>query len=226
MADWIQYEARDGVAHVTMDDGKVNKMSPDMLRALHGACDQAEREGAVLLLSGRPGIFSAGFDLQVFTQGRDASIEMLRLGATLARRLLGFPMPVVAACTGHAYPMGAFLLMSSDRRIGANGDFEIGLNETAIGLTLPRFAVEIGRHRLTPPYFQRVATGDLYAPEEAVRAGFLDEIGPADHVVERARSVAKRLCEIDFAAHAATKLLLRRDALDAVDAAIEAELVP
>jgi len=224
MEESVSYEAREGVADVVMDDGQVNKMSPDTLSALHSACDRAEAEGAVLMLSGRPGVFSAGFDLKVFCRGRAESVEMLALGARLARRLLAFPLPVVTVCTGHAYPMGAFLLLSADRRIGAAGDFRIGLNETAISITLPLFAVEIARQRLAPAYLNRVTTGDLYAPDEAVRAGFLDEVVAADQARERGLQVARELCGIDFAAHAATKLRIRRSALNAIDAAIEAEL--
>ena len=224
MEELIRYELRDGVADVLMDDGRVNKMSPDMLRAIDAACDRAEEDGAVLLLRGRPGIFSAGFDLKVFSAGREPALEMLRLGARVARRLLSFPLPVVAACTGHAYPMGAFLLLSADRRIGASGDFKLGLNETAIGLTLPLFAVEIARHRLTPPYFQRVTTGDLYAPDEAQRAGFLDEVVAPEALLERALAVARGLCAIDFAAHAGTKQRVRSQALAALDAAVAEEL--
>lgn len=224
MAERVHYEERDGVAEVVMDDGAVNKMSPEMLADLHDACDRAERDGAVLLLSGRPGMFSAGFDLKVFPQGREATVGMLRAGATLARRLLSFPLPVVALATGHAYPMGAFLLLASDRRIGVEGDFRIGLNETAIGLTLPLFAVAIARQRLAPAYFQRVTTGDLYGPEEAVRAGFLDERVSPERAWDRAREVARGLRGIDFAAHAGTKRRVRRAALEELDAAIEAEL--
>ena len=224
MADLVEYDARNGVADVVMDDGQVNKMSPEMLRALHGACDRAEAEGSVLMLSGRPGIFSAGFDMKVFPRGRDASVEMLRLGAGLVRRLLALPVPVVTVCTGHAYPMGAFLMLAADRRIGSSGDFRIGLNETAIRMTLPWFAVEIARHRLSPAYFHRVTTGDLYGPEEAVRAGFLDEVVAPELARERGFEVANGLREIDFPSHAATKLRVRRSALEAIDAAIDAEL--
>ena len=217
----IRYSLRDGIAEVVMDDGAVNKMSSEMLSAPADACDRAEADHAVLMLRGRSGVFSAGFDLKTFQQGREATLEMMRLGARLARRLLSFPYPVVCACTGHAYPMGAFLLLAADRRIGTTGDYRIGMNETAIGLTLPLFAVEIARQRLSPAYFQRVTTGDLYRPEEAVVAGFLDEVVPAERLEARAQEVARGLCGIDFAAHAATKQRLRRGALSAIDAAID-----
>ena len=140
-----------------MDDGKVNVFSIAMLRALHQAFDQAERDGTVVLLTGRPGSFSAGFDLKTLREVPEDIRELLRLGATMAERILSFPAPVVAACAGHAFPAGAFLLMAADTRIGADGPFTLGLNEVRIGLTLPWFAVVLARHRLTPPFFDRCA---------------------------------------------------------------------
>ena len=137
----VTYDRTDLVSTVTMDDGKVNVFSIPMLRALHEAFDQAERDGTVVLLEGRPGYFSAGFDLGTFGGPPEDVVTMLRLGATLAERILSFPAPVAVACTGHAFPAGAFLLMAADTRIGADGPFRLGLNEVRIGLTLPWFAV-------------------------------------------------------------------------------------
>jgi enoyl-CoA hydratase len=224
MSDLLSYRLDGGVATLAMDDGKVNAMSIPMLETLHAAFDRAEGDGAVVLLTGREGIFSAGFDLKVFPQGREPTVKMLRLGATLAERILAFPYPVVTACNGHAYPAGAFLMISADRRIGSRGPFRIGMNEVAIGLTLPGFAVELARHRLTPAYFQRTVTGDLFGPEEAVTAGFLDELVPPENLAERAREVAEGLCRVDFEAHRGTKQKVRAECLAALRAAIEAEL--
>ena len=108
---------------------------------------------------------------------------MVKAGAELALRILSFPSPVVAACQGNAYPMGAFLIMSSDHRIAAEGDYRIGMNEVAIGLTVPRFAIEVARQRLTPAYFSRVVmTAEMFGPAEAVTAGFFDRVVPADRL--------------------------------------------
>ena len=220
----VSYSLADGVAMLAMDDGKVNAMSVAMLQELHACFDRAEADGAVVLLTGRAGIFSAGFDLKVFQQGPAPTIALLRLGATLAQRVLSFPFPVVTACTGHAYPMGAFLMLSADRRIGCAGEFRIGMNEVAIALTLPLFAIEIARQRLAPAYFQRCVTGDMYGPEEAVLAGFLDEVVAEGELAARSREVAQSLTAIDYKAHAATKLRVRAACLAALGAAIESEL--
>lgn len=226
MDDLVRYELSDGIATIAMDDGKVNAMSIAMLRALHGAFDRAEADRCVVLLTGREGIFSAGFDLTAFTRGREATLEMLRSGALLAHRVLAFPTPVVTACAGHAYPMGAFLMLSADLRFGAAGPFRIGLNEVAIGLTLPWFAIEITRQRLTPAYFQRSVTAAMYPPEEAAVAGFLDHVVPPDELAARSREAAIALGKLDMKAHAESKLRLRAQALDALRAAIDSELSP
>jgi enoyl-CoA hydratase len=224
MSDLLSYTLDNGVATLAMDDGKVNAMSIPMLETLHAAFDRAEGDGALVLLMGREGMFSAGFDLKVFPQGRTPTMKMLRLGATLCERILSFPYPVVTACTGHAYPAGAFLMLSADRRVGSEGPFRIGMNEVAIGLTLPMFAVELARHRLAPAYFQRTVTGDMYGPTEAVTAGFLDEVVPSEKLSERCRAIAEGLCEIDFDAHRGSKGKVRAECLAALRGAIEAEL--
>src|SRR5271157_184488 len=180
MPELVTYRPADLVSTITMDDGKVNVFSIAMLRALHEAFDQAERDGTVVLLSGRPGCFSAGFDLRVFQGPQEDALVMLRLGATLAERILSFPAPVAVACTGHAFPAGAFLLMAADTRIGADGPYKLGLNEVRIGLTLPWFAVVVARHRLTPSHFDHAAvTGSMFDPPGALEAGLLDAVvGP------------------------------------------------
>jgi len=224
MGSPVSYEHHDGIATLTMDDGKANAMSPTMLEALHDAFGRAENDRVVVVLTGREGIFSAGFDLKVFPLGLEPTRNMLQLGATLLERILSFPFPVVTACTGHAYPMGAFLMLAADRRIGIDGDFRIGMNEVAISMTLPKFAIEIARQRLTPPYFNRTVLGELYDPHEAVTAGFLDEVVAPDRLLARSNEVAGALTQIDHAAHAATKLKVRGQALAALRAAIEDEL--
>ncbi|HEY5025375.1 MAG TPA: crotonase/enoyl-CoA hydratase family protein [Acidimicrobiales bacterium] len=226
MPELVAYERDGPVATIAMDDGRVNVFSIKMLRALHAAFDEAERDGVVVLLTGRDGYFSAGFDLKTIAGGPGPLLEMLTLGATLAERLLCFPRPVVATCSGHAYPAGAFLLLSSDMRIGADGPFRIGLNEVRIGLTVPWFAIELARHRLHPAYFDRtVVNATMYGPHEAVDAGFLDQVVSPDALRPTGLDAAAALAELDPVAHAATKLRARGKALVALRTAIESELV-
>ena len=225
----VTAQTTDGVTTITMDDGKVNVMSPAMLRDLHTAFETAETAGGtkVILLRSTAKVFSAGFDMGVFASGADASLEMLVLGAELAERILKCSKPVVTACSGHAYPMGAFLMLCADLRLGAEGNYRIGMNEVAIGLTLPQFAIEIARQRLTPAYFNRcLMTGEMLSPAEAARAGFIDRTVPANTLDEQARYAAHSLTRIDLNAHAGSKKKARATALGALRHAIESELTP
>jgi len=225
MPELVNYRRNDLVSTITMDDGKVNVFSISMLRALHQAFDQAERDGTVVLLTGRPGYFSAGFDLGVFNGPPEDVVVMLRLGATLAERILSFPAPVAMACTGHAFPAGAFLLMAADTRVGADGPFKLGLNEVRIGLTLPWFAIVLARHRLTPAHFDHAAvTGVMFDPPGAREAGLLDAVVAPDQIETVAAAAAGDLAAVDRRAHAATKLRVRQGVLNELRASIVAEL--
>jgi enoyl-CoA hydratase len=228
MADLVTYDRQGLVSTLTMDDGKVNVFSFDMLRSLHEAFDQAERDDTVVRLRGRPGYFSAGFDLKVLRDGgMEATRELLTLGATLAERILLFPAPVVIACTGHAFPAGAFLLMAADERIGTAGPFKLGLNEVRIGLTLPWFAIVLARHRLTPTAFDRASvTGTMFDPEGARAAGLLDAVVAPEVLESASGDAAADLATIDRRAHAGTKRRARQGAAGELRAAIESELAP
>src|ERR1700722_13931664 len=120
MINRVTYRCEAGVAHITMDDGKVNAMSPAMLHDLDAALDRAQSDKAVVVVrSARAGIFSAGFDLKVFASNDPVrSLEMVKAGAELALRLTSHPSPTVGVMEGHAFPMGAFLLLGCDVRIG------------------------------------------------------------------------------------------------------------
>ena len=218
------YRLEDGIGTIAMDDGKMNALSLDMFRQLSDALARAEADRAVIVLRGREGVFSAGFDLRTLRAGGPDAYAMVRAGFELAERMLAFPRPIVVACTGHAIAMGAFLLLSGDYRLGASGAFKVGANEVAIGITMPFFGVEICRQRLAPAHFHRaVINAEIYTPEDAVAAGFLDRVVPASALEDAARTVAGELARLDQTAHAATKLRARAGALDAIRAAIEAD---
>ena len=224
MALLVRYELNDSVATVTMDDGKVNVLSLPMLTDINRALDQALEDQAVVVLTGREGVFSAGFDLPVLRAAGPDAFKMLRAGFDLADRLLSFPSPVVIGCTGHAVAMGVFLLLSGDFRVGAAGPFKITANEVAIGLTMPRAAVEICRQRLAPAHFNRATVlAEPFSPESAVEAGFVDRLVDASQLGDAVHRVAVELTALDMDAHKATKLRARRPALDAIHAAIEAD---
>lgn len=221
MDNAVTYALKDSVAWITMDDGKVNALSPSMLAELNVAFDRAESDEAVVVLRGRTGVFSGGFDLAVLRGGGADAVPMLQSGFKLAERMLSFPTPVVVACPGHAIAMGVFLVLAADYRIGVTGPFRITANEVAIGLTMPRAAVEICRQRLAPAQFNRaVMLADIFSPEEAVAAGFLDRVVEPANLEDAAQEVARLLCGLDPQAHRLTKQRARARLLHELRAAI------
>jgi enoyl-CoA hydratase len=217
----VNYQLANSVATIRMDDGKANVMSLRMLAELNRALDQAVADQAVVLLAGREGMFSAGFDLTILKAGGPDATAMIMSGFQLAARLLAFPTPVVIACTGHALAMGVFLVLSADYRIGADGPFKIGANEVAIGLTMPHFAIELCRQRLAPSQFNRaLINAEIFAPHQAVSAGFIDQVTSAAELLSVAQGKAAELSKLNMPAHAATKLRVREPVLTAIRKAI------
>jgi enoyl-CoA hydratase len=224
MGTIVSYRLDGPVATIAMDDGKVNALSTQMLTELNAALDRAVADRAVVVLTGRKGVFSAGFDLAVLRVGGAAALAMLRAGFELAARILSFPTPVLVACTGHAVAMGAFLLLSGDYLVGAAGSYKITANEVAIGLAIPQSAVEICRPRLAPSHLVRaLCLAEVFSPDNAVTAGFLDRVVPAAELQDVAHGVAAELARLDPDAHAASKLRVRDQALTAIRASIDAD---
>jgi enoyl-CoA hydratase len=215
VAELTSIRIEEGIAWIAIDDGKVNAMSAEMLQSIGSRLDEAAAAQAVSILIGRPGMFSAGFDLRVFQRGIEAMQQMVFGGLALVEKMLSHPFPIVAACTGHAYPMGAFLMLASDVRIGIAGDWRIGMNETLIGLTVPHWAIALAKHRLTSPGFARIPTGAMFAPADAVAAGYLDYVVPADALQQRALEAAQQLKALNMFAYATTKARVNADVLRA-----------
>lgn len=206
----VTVERVDTTTVIRLDDGKANAVSHELLQGIHGGLDAAEEATGPVLLLGRDGKLSAGFDLTVLSQGPDATRGLVGDGARLLVRLLRHPAPVVVGCTGHAVAMGALVLLAADLRIGAEGPFKIGLNEVAIGMSLPGFGVKLATERLSKRHLMRsVNTAEIYDPAGAVDAGFLDRTVAVDAVVETAAEVAAELAQLSRGAYAATKLALR-----------------
>jgi enoyl-CoA hydratase len=219
----VSYDVDGSIATISMDDGKVNVLSFRMLEELNAALDRAESDRAIVVLRGREGVFSAGFDLAVLRAGGPDAATMLRSGFELAYRVLSFPTPVVISCTGHAIAMGVFLLLSGDYRVGVAGaSHKITANEVAIGMTLPHSAIEICRQRLNPAHFNRaVILAEIFSPDAAVGAGFLDTVVPGADMPAAARAAAELLATLDPGAHTATKLRARHATLSNLRAAIK-----
>lgn len=221
MSELISYHLEDGIATLTLSNGKVNAISPDVIAAFNTALDQAVIDRAVVIITGTPGILSGGYDLKVMTSGPKEAISLVTAGSTLARRLLSHPFPVIVACPGHAVAKGAFLLLSADYRIGVDGPFSIGLNEVQIGMTMHHAGIELARDRLRKSAFHRsVINGEMFTPQSAVDAGFLDVVVAAEELQGAALAAARQLKKINMSAHKNTKLKVRKALLDTLDNAI------
>jgi enoyl-CoA hydratase len=221
----VRYALQDRVAVLHVDDGKANALSPALIAALHAALDRAEREAAAVLLAGRPGRFSAGFDLSIMTSGLDGLRGLVKAGAELLLRLYLHPRPVVAACTGHALAAGALVLLASDLRIGARGAFKIGLNEVAIQLTLPVFGMELARDRLATRWFTQATTqARIFDPESACEAGYLDLLAAPDALLETALEHAQRLAVLPHPAFRDTKLRERSGTVERIRATLDGDI--
>lgn len=222
MTKLVSYQSQEKYAVIAIDNGKANAISHEVIEQLNLCLDKAEKEQKVVVLTGKAGMFSAGYDLSVMKQSMKAAMELVEKGSTLSRRLLSFPTPIVVACPGHAVAKGAFLLLSADYRIGLQGEFKIGLNEVAIGMTMHHAGVELARNRLPPVYFNRsVINAEIFDPKGALEAGFLDLVVKPKKFEKSIANVANAMASLDMRAHRQTKLKARAEFLSLLDKCIE-----
>ncbi len=219
----MDYELSGTIVTLTFDDGKANAVGPEFLDKINAGLDRAQQEQAsAVILRGREGMFSGGFDLGEFKKGPEQGMAMVKRGFELLVRLYSFPLPLVAACTGHGIAMGAFIIMACDMRIGSRGAFKMSLPETAIGMELPPILVELTASRISRQHMTRVALlSQVYNPEEAVVAGFIDEVVDADELGARSMAVAEQLAQLPQAQFAANKLSVRAGTLQAMRDSVE-----
>lgn len=221
----VQYTSHDQYAIVSIVNGKANAISHQVIEGLNKSLDIAEKEQKVVILTGQPGIFSAGFDLKVMKKSPESAKELVTKGSELSLRMLRFPRPIIVACTGHAIAKGAFLLLSADYRIGVEGDYKIGLNEVQIGMTMHHAGVAIAKSRLSEVYLNRsVSNSEIFEPKAAVEAGFLDLIVSEKELLATAKSIAESFAKLHLKAHAETKLKVRKKHLLKIKKAIAKDL--
>lgn len=226
MNNLIQYTSKDNYVIITITNGKANAISHEVIAALNLALNQAELEKKVVILTGQPGIFSAGYDLKSMTASAESALDLVTKGSKLSLRMLSFPFPIIIACSGHAIAKGAFLLLSADYRIGTEGDFKIGLNEVMIGMTMHNAGIEIAKARLAPIYLERsISNSEIYTPTNAITAGFLDRIVSEEHLLPTAVKIAEMFSKLNKKAHTETKLKLRKNYLISLQKAIEQDTI-
>ncbi len=200
------------ISSIQMDDGKVNVFSPDMIQNFNDILDQIPIDKGAVLITGREGMFSAGFDLKVMMSSPENAAAMVKSGFKLLMRVFTFPRPIVAACSGHAIALGAFLLCSCDHRIGCKGDFKIGANELRNNMIVPTPILELAKFRLIKSHKQRaLLNAEMYSIEDAVAPGYLDEVTDQDKLFELAMAKAKDLATLAHPQYLQTKKLDQED---------------
>ncbi|MCZ6710913.1 MAG: crotonase/enoyl-CoA hydratase family protein [Gammaproteobacteria bacterium] len=217
----IEFNITDGVAVLHLDDGKANALSHALVSEINDAMETASNDAKAVVIIGRNGMFSGGFDLLELQKGPDAALALVNRGAEMLNRVFTHPQPVVAGCTGHAIAAGALLLLACDTRIGSHGEYRIGLNETAIGMALPVFGLELAKARLSRRHLTAaVIQATIYDPEGAVDAGFLDRTTPVEGLLQAAVAEAARLADFPADAYAANKLGIRRETANVIRASL------
>lgn len=222
---FVQYQEEENHALITLSNGKVNAISHEVIHELNVCLDKAENYKKPVIITGQPGVFSGGYDLKSMTSSPESALDLVTKGSKLSLRMLSFPLPIIAACSGHAIAKGAFLLLSTDYRLGVEGDFKIGLNEVMIGMTMHNAGIEIAKARLAQVYFERsVNNSEIYTPKDAVTAGFLDKIVPQEQLLPTAKAIAGMFGQLNPRAHQQTKLKLRAAYLNKIELAIEQDI--
>ncbi|MEI6622499.1 MAG: crotonase/enoyl-CoA hydratase family protein [Actinomycetes bacterium] len=204
---------RDGVSLLTFDDGKVNAMSYGFLKQACEAFADAVSQSSAIVIAGRPGYLSAGFDLTEVTKGPQERDAIIATGGQLFGDIFRCPKPVVIACTGHAVAGGVVFLLTGDVRVGAAGNFRIGFNEVLIGVPMPEFGIALTQYRVAPQFCEPVLLGDLLDARAAMNVGLLDAVAEPDDVVSEAIGRAQQLAGRSAEAYAATKLRARAELL-------------
>ena len=218
----MNYEQHGDVAVLHFDDGKANVVGHDLIATMHQGLDRAAKDAKAVVILGRPGRFSAGFDLDELKKGQQESLALVTAGAHMLLRMFSHPQPLIGACTGHAIAAGAFMLLSCDTRIGTAGDFKLGLNETAIGMVLPVFGLELAAARLSRRHLTAATIqARLFNPEEAMDAGFLDEVVSGDQLQQRSIEVAAQLAKFPAEAYAGNKLAIRESSIERIRQSLE-----
>ena len=223
MTELATLESKGDVSIITLDDGKVNVFSPDMIEQLNIILDKVPEDKGAILIQGKEGMFSAGFDLKVMQGGdTEAMSKMAAGGFKLLARVYSFPRPVVVACSGHAIALGAFLICCADYRVGAKGEYIVQANEVRNNMSIPTPILEISKSRISKAHWYRaILNAEAYNIEDSIEAGYLDEVVEATNLSNRAMEVANDLATLDHPHYKMTKELDQKATLDKVLSSIQ-----
>ncbi len=214
---------KDDISIITLDDGKANVFSPTMIDSIHSCLEKVPTDKGALIITGRDGMFSGGFDLKIISSGDMKLIQEMSIsGFRLLSRILTFPRPVLAACTGHGIALGTFLLCCCDYRIGAKGKYLIGANEMRTNMVIPTPILELIRFRVSQRHKYRAILGaEMYSIEAAVDAGLMDEVVDQESLMEASITKATDLATMGHPSYTLTKELFIKDVATRINNALD-----
>ena len=224
MTDQLATLAKEGdVSIITLDDGKANVFSNAMISTIDQLLDEVPNDKGALLITGRQGLLSGGFDLKTMTGGEAKDIiKMTANGFKLLARIYGFSRPVVVAASGHAIALGAFLLCCADYRVGAKGKYLVQANEHRNNMSIPIPILEISKSRISKRHWHRaILNAEAYPIDKSVEAGYLDEVVEEGDLMTRSMEVATDLATLGHPHYQMTKDLDQKDILERINAGIE-----
>ena len=210
------------ISIITLDDGKANVFSPKMIQDVNDCLDQVPTQNGALIITGRDGMFSAGFDLKIISAGEMSAItEMTTNGFKLLSRIFSFPRPVLGACSGHGIALGTFLLCCCDYRIGVKGEFMIGANEMRTNMVIPIPILELIKFRVSNGHKYRAILGaEMYLIEDGIEAGLIDEVVEPENLMEASMHKIKDLASMGHPSYTLTKELLIQELHQKINNAI------
>lgn len=213
--------SEDHFAVISLDRGKANAINSLMLKELTSAVQQIEADNQIkgLILTGKENFFSAGIDLiEVYHYNEAESYDFWSGFLNLQVLLADFKKPLVAAISGHSPAGGCVLALCCDYRLMVKGDFVIGLNEVPVGIIVPDaifhlYAFWLGQRKA----YQYLLEGKLMNTEEAFQIGLVDEICPAEDLMETARRKLSQYLKMNQVTWRQSKVNLRKELISKIN---------
>ena len=211
------------ISIIKLDDGKANAFSYDMLCQVNDLLKKVPRDSGALVITGREGLFSGGFDLKTLATGDMEKItKMVQLGYRLLLELFSFDRPIVAAVSGHSIALGLFVTCSADYRIAIDGKYVCQANEVRNNMDIPTQFMEIIRARVNKKYFySAVYHSDAYSVQDSIEVGYIDEVVSEDQFMKRVMEKAKELATLPHPFYANTKKTAQDDVRQKIADAID-----
>lgn len=215
---FVDGSVEDGVATVTLQRGKVNPINATVAEELRECFEELAGDSRVkvVILTGRGGFFSFGFDIPEFLGfSKESFTEFLMGFADLYTYVFLYPKPVVAALNGHTIAGGCMLATACDYRLMVSGKAKISLNEITFGSSVFAGSLEMLRACVGTRNAQTILySGGMYSAEEALAMGWIDRITSGEELLEEAEEVARGFARYDGRAFESIKKLMRKPVIE------------